>query len=281
MTPFRNKLAVSIIVLSVSFLILIGISVKRESASMVENGVGVTLNSVQGVTYKVFDSIKNSLGFVFNYSKVKQENENLRKENDDLQKKVLDYNAIVNQNERLSEMLNFKSQRSEYEYVGCNIIGKSGGNFLDGFTIDRGNKDGLEKGMVVITSRGLVGQVTSTASNWAIVQSISNENIAVSGMVESTSETSGIVRGYKDEDNRLLAKLYYLPLNSTVKEGDVILTSGYGNLYPKGIRIGKVIGVEEDMGKIMKNAVIEPYVDFNKLEEVFVVLPKDKRDIKY
>lgn len=278
---FKNKLAVTIIILSVSFLILIGISVKRENLSSVENGVGTTLNSVQRLFYKSGYSIKDSLGFLFNFYNVKKENEELRTQNDELQQKALERDSLIKENESLREALNFKNQRSEYDYIGGNIIGRSGGNYMDGFIIDKGTKDGIKKGMVVVTPKGLVGQVTSTAANWSEIQSISNENIAVSGMIESTNETSGIVRGYKDADNRLLAKLYYLPQDSNVKEDDAILTSGYGNLYPKNIRIGKVIAIEEDKGKLMKNVIIEPYVDFNKLEQVLVVIPKDIREIKY
>ena len=281
MAFFKNKLAVTIIILSVSFLILIGFSVKRESLSMVENGVGSTINSVQWLVHKAGYTIKDSLSFVFNYTNVKKENEELRKRNDALEQKAIERDSLMKENVTLKEALNFKNQHSEYNYIGGNIIGRSGGNYLDGFIIDKGSKDGIKKGMVVVTSKGLVGQVTATAINWSEIQSISNENIAVSGMAESANETSGIVRGYKDADNRLLAKLYYLPQDSTIKQGDVILTSGYGNLYPKNIRIGKVIAIEEDKGKIMKNAIIEPYVDFNKLEQVLVVIPKDIREIKY
>jgi rod shape-determining protein MreC len=281
MTFLKNKLTVVIIILSVSFLILIGLSVKRQSLSIVESGVGSTINSAQGVVYKSGDTIKSYLSFMFNFTKIKKENEELKKKNDELESKALEYDTLMNENIRLRENLDFKNQRTEYKYIGCNIIGKSGGNYLDGFIIDKGTKDGITKGMVVVTSKGLVGQVTLTADNWGIIQSISNENIAVSGMVESTNETSGIVKGYKDSENRLLAKLFYLPLDSNIKKGDVILTSGYGNLYPKGIRIGQIIDIEEDKGKIMKNAILEPYVDFNKLEEVLIVVPNDIRDIKY
>jgi rod shape-determining protein MreC len=281
MTFFKNKLTVTIIILSVSFLILIGFSVKRESLSMVENGVGSTLNSIQWLFRKSGYTIKDSLSFVFNFTNVKKENEELKKRNDELEQKAIERDTLMKENEILRESLDFKNQHSEYNYIGSNIIGKSGGNYLDGFIIDKGTKDGIKKGMVVVTSKGLVGQVSSTAINWSEIQSISNENIAVSGMAESASETSGIIRGYKDADNRLLAKLYYLPQDSAVKPGDVILTSGYGNLYPKNIRIGQVIDIEEDKGKIMKNAIIEPYVDFNTLEQVLVVIPKDIREIKY
>jgi rod shape-determining protein MreC len=198
-----------------------------------------------------------------------------------LQNQLVEYNLALKENQTLKEDLNFKNERSEYNYIGCNVIGNSGGNYLDGFIIDKGQKDNIKKGMVVITAAGLVGQVTSTASNWSIIQSISNENIAVSGMVESANEINGIVKGYKDDNNNLLAKLYYLPLDSAIKKGDVILTSGFGNLYPKGIRIGEVTDIEVDQGKIMENAIIKPYVDFNKLQQVLVVVPKDVRDIKY
>ena len=63
------------------------------------------------------------------------------------------------------------------------------------------------------------------------------------------------------------------------KEGDIILTSGLGSMYPKGIRIGEVTSVEVDNVGIMKKAVVKPYVDFNKLQELFVIVPKEKVDI--
>lgn len=278
---FKNKLTVVIIVLSVSFLFLIGYTVKREHTSVVENGVGATLNSVQGVVYNAGNYVKDFVEFTFSFSNVKKENEALRKENDELQHKLVTYDSLLSENERLQEALNFKNQRNEYNYIGCHIESRSGGNYLDGFTIDKGLKDGLKKGMIAITSRGLVGQVTSVSNNWAIVQSLSNENIAVGAMVQDTEDNNGIVKGYKDSDNRVLAKIYQLPLDSNIKKDDVILTSGQGNLYPKAIRIGYVLEVEEDKGKNMKNAIIQPYVDFNKLQEVMVVVPKDPNEIKY
>ncbi|MCT8978242.1 rod shape-determining protein MreC [Clostridium sp. CX1] len=277
----KNKLAVTIVVLSVTFLILISRSIKRDSISYMGNGIGITFNSLQGGLYKFNTKVKDSVSFIFSFSRVKEENEQLKKKNSQLESKALDYDSLKNENERLREMLNFKDQRSEYNYIGCDIIGKSGSGLLDQFVINKGSKDGIEKQMIAITSQGLVGQVTSVGSNWAIVQTLANENLAVSGTIESTNDNSGIVKGYKDSDNRLLAKLYYLPLDSSVKKGDVILTSGLGGLYPKGIRIGSVINVEEDKGKVMKNAVIKPYVDFNKLEELFIVLPKNKIEVKY
>ena len=126
-----------------------------------------------------------------------------------------------------------------------------------------------------------MGQVTSIGSNWAIVESLLNENIAVSVMVNSTRETTGILKGYVTRTNNGLTKVTNLPLDSEIKEGDVILTSGLGQIYPKEVRIGEVISVESDEIRVMKTAIVKPYVDFNKLEELFVIVPKETREVKY
>ncbi|EGO87567.1 rod shape-determining protein MreC, partial [Clostridium botulinum C str. Stockholm] len=236
MRLFKNKLAVTVIVLSVSFLILIGYTVGKEKMSTAENGVGVVLNSVQGVVYKLNSKIKKSAKFIFHFKDVKEENKKLREENAILKDKALKYDSLAKENERFKKMINFKDQRSEYDYIGCEIIGKSGENWLDGFVINRGSDDGIQKKMVVVTGEGLVGQVTSVANKWSIVQSIINENIQVAGMLNSTRENDGVVKGYKDYSNKLLAKLYFLPLDSKVKKGDIVLTSALGSLYPKDIK---------------------------------------------
>lgn len=277
----KNKLAVVIIILSVTFLSLIGYSVNREKMSFVENGVGLTINSVQGIFYDGFYKIRDSFKFITNFSKVKTENEELRKINSELQGKALEYDALKGESERLRSMLDFAEVREEYKYIGADIIGASGNNFLDGFIINKGEKHGIKKRMIVMTGEGLVGQVTSVGSNWAIIQCLSNENIAVAALVERTRDNNGIVKGYKDENNKLLAEIQRLSLDSNIKEGDVIVTSGLGGIYPAGIRIGSVLSVHEDKGEVMKSAIIEPYVDFTKIEEVFIVVPKEDREIKY
>ena len=98
-------------------------------------------------------------------------------------------------------------------------------------------------------------------------------------MVESTRETTGILQGATDNKNKNIAILSNIPIDSEIKEGDVILTSGLGGMYPQEIRIGEVVSVEVDSVGIMKKAVVKPYVDFNKLEELFVVVPKEEINI--
>ncbi|MGM9935549.1 MAG: rod shape-determining protein MreC [Clostridium sp.] len=281
MKLLKNKLAVTVIVLSVTFLGLIAYTVKKENRSIIESGAGSALNPVQRLLYSATNQLKETLDFFLNFSEVKSKNKELVDENEELKNRLAEYSDLEEENERFREMLNFAKERDNYNYIGCDIIGYSGGSFNDGYIVNKGTNDSIAKGMVVITNKGLVGQVTSVGSNWSIVQTLANENIAVSVMVESTRDATGYLTGYKDNQNRNLAKVYDLPMDSEVKEGDVILTSGVGMVYPKEIRIGEVISVEEDKVKVMKSAIVKPYVDFNKLEDLFIVSPKDTREVKY
>lgn len=280
MKPFRNKLAVTIVVLSVAFFGIIIFTLSKQN-SAIASGVGTVVSPLQKIIYKVNDKAKSTVDFFLNFSKVKEENEALKAENIELKNKLIEYNRMKEENTSLREVLKYAESKSNYDYVGVDIIGYSGGNISDGYVIDKGTKDGVAKDMVVITAEGLVGKVTRAESNYSIVQSVINENIAVSVMVESTRETTGILRGIGDGKNKNLIQISNLPVNSEIKVGDVILTSGLGMVYPKEIRVGEVLSVETDNVRVMKNAIVKPYVDFNKLEELFIVIPNDKIDMKY
>ena len=210
---------------------------------------------------------------------MKQENKELAAKNAELENQLIEYNRMKDENTRLREMFNYSEAHQNYNYLGCNIVGYSGGNISNGYIIDKGTNDGVKKDMVVITPAGLVGKVTKSESSYSIVQTILNENIAVASMVESTRETTGILQGVTDSKNKNLTILSNIPIDSEIKEGDIILTSGLGGMYPQEIRIGEVVSVEVDSVGIMKKAIVKPYVDFNKLEELFVVVPKEEINI--
>lgn len=280
MKLLKNKLTVTVIVLSVAFLWLIFFTASKNSNGL-GSAAGDALNPIQKVAYNINRGFKDFVDFFLNFSEVRDENKELKKENSELKSKLTENANLEKENEELRSILDFKKQRDNYNYIATNIIGYSGGGILDGFIVDKGKNDGIEKNMVVIAANGLVGQVSNAGSNWSIIQPIVNQNVKVSVKVESTSENTGILSGYIDKYNNHLVKVTNLPLNSEVKEGDKIVTSGLGFLYPKEIIVGEVISVEEDKVNVMKSAIVQPAVDFNKLEELFIIAPKDTREIKY
>ncbi|SMC19142.1 rod shape-determining protein MreC [Clostridium acidisoli DSM 12555] len=280
MKLLKNKLAVAIIVLSVSFLVLIGVSVRRENASFLESGVGGAITSVQGVIYRASNKVADWFSFVTHFSEIKQENEDLKSQNSSMKRKVSDYDALKNKYDILSKKLNYQDQNTQYNYKNCNVIGRVPQN-NDSIIIDMGTKDGIKIGLAVITEDGLVGKVIDVKSTYSIVGTLSNVNISVGAMNKRSRDNSGIVSGYEDDNNNKLAIIKELPQNADIKKDDEIIT--YGTVYPANIPIGKVISVGKDAATVSTTAVIKPHVDFNKLEQVSVVVPKnnDVNEIKY
>ena len=277
MKPFKNKLAVTIVLLSVAFCGMIIYSLQSD-ANGISSSVSTVVSPLQKIVYNINSRVKETVDFFLNFSEVKLENEELKKKNTKLANELIEYESLKDEVERLREALNFTESKNNYKYVGVNIIGYSGNSLSDGYIIDKGSNDGIDKNMVVVSSKGLVGKVTKVASNFAIVQSILNENIAVAVMDQQTREATGVLQGLSDKKDSNMTVVYNLPISSDVKEGDIIITSGLGKIYPKEIPVGTVVSVEEDNVRVMKSAVVEPFVNFNEVEELFVVIPNSNID---
>ena len=277
MKPFKNKLAVTIVLLSVAFCGMIIYSLQSD-ANGISSSVSTVVSPLQKIVYSINSRVKETVDFFLNFSEVKLENEELKKKNTKLANELIEYESLKDEVERLREALNFTESKNNYKYVGVNIIGYSGNSLSDGYIIDKGSNDGIDKNMVVVSSKGLVGKVTKVASNFAIVQSILNENIAVAVMDQQTREATGVLQGLSDKKDNNMTVVYNLPISSDVKEGDIIITSGLGKIYPKEIPVGTVVSVEEDNVRVMKSAVVEPFVNFNEVEELFVVIPNSNID---
>lgn len=277
MKPFKNKLAVTIFLLSVAFCGMIIYSLQSD-ANGISSSVSTVVSPLQKIVYNINSRVKETVDFFLNFSEVKLENEELKEKNTKLANELIEYESLKDEVERLREALNFTESKNNYNYVGVNIIGYSGTSLSDGYIIDKGSNDGIAKNMVVVSSKGLVGKVTKVSSNFAIVQSILNENIAVAVIDQQTREAVGVLQGLSDKKDNNMPVVYNLPINSDVKEGDIIITSGLGKIYPKEIPVGTIVSVEEDNVKVMKSAVVEPFVNFNELEELFVVIPNSNID---
>ncbi|MDG6883454.1 rod shape-determining protein MreC [Clostridium perfringens] len=280
---FKNKLAVTVILLSVAFLGIIIFTVKSDSKNPISGGVGTVLNPVQKVVYTISDKVHDVFDFFYNFSDVKNENNDLKKKNLELENQLVEYNELKRQNDVLRGIVDFSKENNQYKYIGTNIIGKSGNSFVEDYTIDKGSSEGIKKDYIVISPQGLVGVVTEVHSNWSKIQTLLNENVAVAATIEGDSNSGdGIVKGYRN-GSEIQAEITNLPMNSTIKEGETVVTSGLGGYYPKGIRIGEVTSVQSDDVKVMKTAILKTYVDFNNLQELFVVVPPSERDgiVKY
>lgn len=275
---FQNKLLSAVIALSIVFIVFIGLTAsRRDRVSIFEGVVGNVLNPVQKYLYIGGQRISNLFSFISNISTIKQENDELKAENLELENKLVNYETIKNENDRLKSMLDFRNEFKQYSFLGANVIGKGSGNWYDVFIIDKGSNQGVKKYYPVVTGRGLVGQVMEVGPNWSKVLSVVDEKSRVSGAISRTGD-QGMIQGVAGFNGEKNCKMLYLPAASEVQKGDFVVTSGISKFFPSNIKIGVVLEINDDKTEFVKSAVIKPEVDFAKLSEVFVITNAISKD---
>lgn len=213
-------------------------------------------------TIGLFGDVWN--GYI-NLVNVHKENEQLRLENGQLK---LDNSLLtekVSEYERLKKLLRFR-EFSKLDSIACNVIGRNITGYLKYVIIDRGSDDGVKRKDPVISYSGLVGMVSEVYADTARVEVVLNPGSNVSVM-NSRTRTVGIVRG---DGRGKMAVDFYDRLDDAVT-GDILITSGLGGVYPKGIIVGQVDNVETVETGLFKNLTLTSNVDFYKLENVLVV----------
>lgn len=276
----KNKINIIISLLVVVMIVLILFSSQRESKSRIEGMVGDTLSPIQRIVYTISKSISDTYRGIVMYSELVGKIERLSEENGYLRAKVNSYEKLKQENEDLRDILKFKDVLADYNFMGTNIIGKNGA-YTNGYIVDVGTNDGVKNGMVVIGNGGLFGMVTSVSNNWSIVSSIMNGDISVSGVVHRTGGNQGIVKGTGESKNSKNLKMEYLPIDEDVLEGDVIVTSGLGGVYPANIPIGEVVSIKDDERTLSKSLYIKSHVDFDFVQKLFIILPNHTDEVEY
>ena len=277
----KNKLSRRILILTVVLLVILGITVYKDNKSLVESGAGAALNPVQKVIYSTNKRMESLIDFFLRYEEVKTENEQLLLDNIELEAKLRSFDSLEEENRKLKEVFSIKDRQNQYEYLGTNVIGRTGGGIITSYIIDKGEDEGLLPGMAIMSQEGIVGQITETAKSWSVVETLSSENISIHVTTVEDKKNSGILEGHVGSGQQQMAKISYLPLDSTIKAGDSLVTSGLGKFYPPDFYVGEVVRVDEDKGNLMKTAIVETAVDFNDARMLFVILPKNIEDVEY
>jgi len=198
----------------------------------------------------------------------------LWKENADLRAEVIEMSMERNEwrdamleNARLRRLLGFRD-RPEFEYRAAEVVARDPNPSLSSLTLDKGTYDGVSVGQAVVISNGLVGVVHRAGPTSSTALLAADRNFAVSARVER-SRVDGIVR-WAGGSQLLLTEI---PRNLDVKKGDRIVTSGLGKLIPAGIPVGVVEYVDRD-DPLFLTVKVDPFVPYNRLEEVFVLIPR-------
>lgn len=234
------------------------------------------IHSVRSVTNTIASPVRylgsavatpfNAVGNVVENLATPQESyDELKKKNDELTTKVAELQEQANTAERLQGLLDIQSTYN-LQSTAARIIGTSSDAWTSTVTIDKGSKDGIELNMPVSGSSGVIGQVIEVSLNTSTVRLITDENSGVSAMVQDT-RAQGMVKG--QPDGTLL--LEYVTTDSDVKEGDIVVTSGIGGVYPKGLPIGTVQSVSAEANAVYYTIVLKAQANMENNEEVLVI----------
>lgn len=265
----NKKIIVLLTVLGIIFLLIFSSARGKYQFPASEGAVNTVLAPFQGVMMRISTSIHGAGAAIWEVVTVYKQNKMLLSEVEQLRSQQINNEEIIAENYRLRSMLGYKQAATQFDLVSARVIARDSTTWTKSVTINCGSADGITKDMAVITERGLVGNVASVTNHSAIVQLILDPRSAVGALVQrQESRVAGIIEG---NSQQTMAKMVNIPRDADIQDADIIVTSGFGGVYPKGILIGTVNQVVNEEGGLLKYAVLSTAVDFNKLEEVFVI----------
>ena len=221
--------------------------------------------SVVSTTTGFFSDVWHHYFFLVGVTK---ENERLRREIKEFKALNAGYREAVATNVRLNKLLGLE-QSFQGPVLTAGIVGRDPALWFKSLTINKGSSAGIEKGMPAVTLEGVVGQVVNVSPHFAKILLATDPNSAIDAIVQAT-RAQGIIKG----DGRAY-RLHYLLKSNRIEEGDHIVTSGMGGVFPKGVPIGRVSEVFTSRRGMFHKVRVEPAVNFRELEYVTILLRRD------
>ena len=243
----------------------------RVRVSPMETVLRDILAPVQGLTMSLGHRFRGLVSFPFTLYNAAEENQLMKKKVADLENAVKQKNEISSENERLKKLLDFKTTVAPavgFEVTGAAVIGRDPGNWFGIITINKGADQGLRPNMTVVNGQGLVGRITSVSGSTSEILLITDPRSGVSALIQET-RAPGMVEGVASFPGQV--RMVHIPVETEPSKGQAVVTSGFGSMYPKGIPIGWVQDSKREPSGLFNSAMIVPFVDFNRIEEVLVI----------
>ena len=229
-------------------------------ATPVRGGINAVVNWVEGV----YD-------YVFHYEQMEDELTQLRRRVAEMEDELRQARYARGENQRLRGLLELREQRRDFVFESAQVNAHGTRGWDDTLTISKGSTCDIEVGDCVITETGvLVGVVSQVGLNWATVDTVLSPNTELGGQTVRAS-IAGVLSGELDLMQEGLLKLGYLPLDHGIIEGDEVVTTGRGGVYPAGLVVGTVTEIGTDEAGLSGHALVKPAVRLDKLTQVFVI----------
>ncbi len=204
------------------------------------------------------------------YDELLEENKALQNEVNELRTQLVDYYDVKQENARLWRYYDLKREYPQYELLPATVVRRDPNDDFYAFTINQGRSDGVNIGDPVVTEKGLVGWVSAVDASTSRVKTILSPDAKV-GAIDSVSRDSGIVTGSVTLADKNLTTMTKISALNTMKQGDIIITTGITGIYPPSIIVGEVTEIRFDEYDTSKYAVIKPYEDITSVLDVVVI----------
>lgn len=257
----------------VGILAIYGISQKNfqlDDPTLFEKIVTEVISPVQQGIVSSKESITSLWDNYLMIVDTSKENELLHRQISRLESDIFSMEETRRENLRLKQLLNYSDELTHLK-VMAQVVGWDSANEFKVIRVNKGTRQGIRVMSPVITDQGLVGYVYRVTPNYADVLTILDQNNRVDVLVERT-RTHGIVEGVFN----FTCALKYVMRNEPVEVGDKLLTAGVGGIYPKGIKVGMVRDIAKENFGMTLNIEVVPSVEFDKLEEVLVLVSQEQ-----
>ena len=276
----KKYVVVMIIILIILILIIFSFTLKDDrKLNPVESFLKDGLVYTEKVVTYPFNYISNKIS---EYKKLKSVN----KDNAVLETSIDRVSSIESENielrrqlDKLKEELNIDYTLVDYEYLNATVVSRNVGFWYNTITIDKGSYNGVEKDMVVINSKGLIGKIIKTSTFTSDVRLIttSDTNNKISVHISNGDyDLYGLINSYDYNDNYL--EVEGISNTKDVRVGDYVYTSGLGGIFPSGILVGTVSEISTDSYDLAKIIKVKPSSDFTDINYVSILKRKDSND---
>ncbi len=239
-----------------------------------ENTISSVVSPVQsffsGLTESVFGyfrSMKLRANLEYEYNKLLERNE-------ELEYKAMKVDQLASELSQYKDLNDEVQANLNMHPLVARVTGKSDSNYFSTITIDKGSADGIKQYMAVTYQYSMVGYVETVHDHESTVRTIIDSDANVAALIESTRD-QGVVHGtlgIEGNNGKPQCRMNYLPDETLPRPGDLVVTSGIGMPFPKGIPIGTVVESTRGMDANKQYIVVNPTADFQHLERVIVLL---------
>ncbi len=254
-----------IVLVAANLLVIAAAS--RRSVSALPLGVFLEIAApVQALATRALGAVRASWEEYVAAGDAVRANRELRRRLEELSARETERRELEIENRRLKELLAFKAALPG-EAVAARVIARDPAAWFKTVVLDKGEEDGIRKGLPAVTARGAVGQILDASPRRARLLLLIDYNSAADALVQR-SRARGVLKGTSGAE----CLLDYLQHADDVQPGDAVITSGFDGVYPKGLLLGTVSAVDFQGSDVFKEVRVTPAVDFDKLEEVLVIV---------